>query len=102
MSLPQAPEIFEGVSGRFWSFAIFSVTGSKSLSHEEQHYLWGCITAPVLLVRGMESWASDPVEDGRIKHFRNARLVNFEGAGHWVHHDKLDDFMREVDAFLAE
>lgn len=76
--------------------------GVGGLSHDDQHRLWECITAPVLLVRGAESWASDPVLDGRIRHFQNVRLVNFEGAGHWVHHDRLDDFMREADAFLAE
>ena len=76
--------------------------GVGGLSHEDQHQLWRNITAPVLLVRGTESWASDPVIDGRIEHFRDARLVNFEGAGHWVHHDQLDGFMRETEAFLAE
>lgn len=76
--------------------------GVGGLSHEEQHQLWRNITCPVLLVRGMESWASDPVEDGRIKHFKNARLANFENAGHWVHHDQLDAFMEKVEAFLAE
>ena len=76
--------------------------GVGGLSHEDQHRLWRNITAPVLLMRGAESWASDPVVDGRIQNFRNARLVNFEGAGHWVHHDRLDDFMRETEAFLAE
>ena len=40
--------------------------------------------------------------DGRIRHFQNARRVNFQGAGHWVHHDQLDAFMREAEAFLAE
>jgi pimeloyl-ACP methyl ester carboxylesterase len=53
-------------------------------------------------VRGAESWASDPAVDGRIKHFKNARLVNVEGAAHWVHHDKLDVFMESVNAFLSE
>ena len=76
--------------------------GVGGLSNEDQHRLWECITAPVMLVRGMESWASDPVVDGRIKHFRDARLVNVEGAGHWVHHDQLDLFMREVEGFLAD
>jgi pimeloyl-ACP methyl ester carboxylesterase len=76
--------------------------GVGGLSHEDQQALWREITAPVLLMRGAESWASDPVEDGRIRHFRNARLVNFEGAGHWVHHDKLDAFMAETEAFLAQ
>jgi pimeloyl-ACP methyl ester carboxylesterase len=76
--------------------------GGVGLSHADQQALWGKITAPVLLVRGAESWASDPVKDGRIKHFANARLVNVEGAGHWVHHDQLEVFMGAVDEFLAE
>jgi pimeloyl-ACP methyl ester carboxylesterase len=87
-------------SWKFDNHARWSAVGG--LSHDDQHRLWRCVTAPVLLVRGAESWASDPVVDGRIRNFRDARLVNFEGAGHWVHHDKLDDFMVEVEAFLAE
>ena len=85
-----------------WKFDNHTGGGVGGLSHADQHRLWGQITAPVLLVRGAESWASDPVIDGRIQHFRNARLVNFEGAGHWVHHDRLDGFMDEVETFLAE
>ncbi|MGE0386045.1 MAG: alpha/beta fold hydrolase [Gammaproteobacteria bacterium] len=69
---------------------------------EDQYRLWNRITCPVLLVRGTESWASDPVLDGRASHFRNARLVNIAGAGHWSHHDQFDVFMRHVREFLAE
>jgi pimeloyl-ACP methyl ester carboxylesterase len=64
--------------------------------------LWARITCPTLLVRGEQSWASDPVKDGRIQPFRNARLLNVPNAGHWVHHDQLDFFVREVSKFLAE
>jgi pimeloyl-ACP methyl ester carboxylesterase len=64
--------------------------------------LWSRITCPTLLVRGEASWASDPVKDGRIEPFRNAKLLNVPKAGHWVHHDQLDVFVREVKAFLAE
>ena len=85
-----------------WKFDNHSRWGMGGLSHADQHYLWSQITCPVLLIRGAESWASDPVQDGRIQHFQNARLVNFEGAGHWVHHDQLDAFMAEVEGFLAE
>ena len=85
-----------------WKFDNHSRWGLGGLSHADQHYLWSQITCPVLLIRGAESWASDPVQDGRIQHFQNARLVNFEGAGHWVHHDQLDAFMAEVEGFLAE
>jgi len=76
--------------------------GVGGLTHEDQHRLWRNITAPALLVRGMESWASDPEKDGRIANFQKARLLNVEGAGHWVHHDQLDVFMTATEAFLAE
>lgn len=69
---------------------------------EETAELWRRITCPVMLVRGVDSWASDPVEDGRIEHFSNARAINVEKAGHWVHHDRFDHFMGLVRDFLAE
>jgi pimeloyl-ACP methyl ester carboxylesterase len=86
-----------------WKFdnTVRMGSGPAGLSVEEQRFIWSKITAPVLLVRGMESWASDPVSDGRIKHFKNAKLANIERAGHWSHHDQLDKFMEHVEVFLA-
>lgn len=63
--------------------------------------LWSRIACPTLLIRGTESWASDPVADGRAAHFKNARVAAIEGAGHWVHHDRLDEFLTLTSAFLA-
>ncbi len=63
--------------------------------------LWSQITCPTLLIRGTESWASDPDVDGRAKYFQNARTVNIEGAGHWVHHDKLGEFLTLTQGFLG-
>jgi pimeloyl-ACP methyl ester carboxylesterase len=60
------------------------------------------VTCPTLLVRGTESWASDPAKDGRADAFPNARVANVEGAGHWVHHDRFDVFLGLVRDFLAE
>ncbi|HXV01154.1 MAG TPA: alpha/beta hydrolase [Caulobacteraceae bacterium] len=71
------------------------------LAQEELHELWSNITCPTLLVKGAESWASDPLKDGRAAHFANAEVRVFEGAGHWVHHDKLDEFLAEARAFIA-
>ena len=61
----------------------------------------GRIACPVLLVRGAESWASDPREAGRRANFRNVRCVDIEGAGHWSHHDRFDVVLAELRAFLA-
>lgn len=66
----------------------------------EVEELWGRIACPTLLVYGRESWASNPLEDGRTRHFRDARVVTFEGAGHWVHHDRLDAFLELLRGFL--
>ena len=66
------------------------------------HTLYGRISCPTLLVRGTESWASDPSKDGRADHFKNASVANIENAGHWVHHDQLDEFLTLVRNFLAD
>jgi pimeloyl-ACP methyl ester carboxylesterase len=71
-------------------------------NQEEARSLWSRITCPTLLVRGTQSWAGDPSRDGRLQSFKHARAVNVEGAGHWVHHDRLDEFLRLAEAFLAE
>jgi pimeloyl-ACP methyl ester carboxylesterase len=69
---------------------------------EDAKALWARITCPTLLVYGAESWATDPREDGRVEPFKTAEVVTFEGAGHWVHHDKLDEFLDLVRRFLAD
>ena len=68
---------------------------------EDVRALWGRIECPTLLLRGGDSWASDPTKDGRIEPFRDARAVTLPGAGHWVHHDQLDAFLGAVRGFLA-
>ena len=64
--------------------------------------LYRRITCPTLLVHGAESWASDPEQDGRLEYFRDARSVGVENAGHWVHHDRLDEFLSILRDFLAD
>lgn len=62
--------------------------------------LWQTITCPTLLLYGAKSWASNPGTDGRLEHLRTARVVEFEDAGHWLHHDQFDRFVAELRAFL--
>ena len=66
------------------------------------HRLWSRIECPVLLMRGRDSWASNPVTDGRAAHFRDYTYDEVDGAGHWVHHDRFEEFVSAVRAFLAE
>ncbi len=70
------------------------------LPQGEIEALWRAVTCPTLLLYGADSWASNPETDGRAKHFRDARVVEFENAGHWLHHDQFDRFMDEVRRFI--
>lgn len=75
---------------------------SFDIKIETKHRLWGAVSCPVLLVYGAQSWASNPATDGRAQHFRDARVELFEDAGHWVHHDRRDNFITVVRDFLAD
>jgi pimeloyl-ACP methyl ester carboxylesterase len=68
----------------------------------EAREIWNQIRCPVLLIRGSESWASDPEADGKASAFHDYRNVLIKDAGHWVHHDQLDEFMRIVTEFLEQ
>ena len=41
------------------------------------------------------------VRDGKASAFHDVTSVLVKDAGHWVHHDQLDEFMRIVKGFLA-
>jgi pimeloyl-ACP methyl ester carboxylesterase len=58
------------------------------------------ITCPVLLFWGLESWMPDPEGDERAEVIRNHTIVKVPGAGHWLHHDRLDLFLNESQRFL--
>lgn len=84
-----------------WKFDNYvRVMPPYEMTPEMIQQLWGRITCPTLLVWGEESWASNPAEDGRVNYFRNARVAAVANAGHWVHHDRLDEFLRLLREFL--
>jgi pimeloyl-ACP methyl ester carboxylesterase len=64
--------------------------------------LWSAIDCPMLLFYGKNSFASNPERDGRLRHFSTARVIEYEDAGHWLHHDQFDRFMGDLKAFLQD
>ncbi|KCZ48059.1 MULTISPECIES: alpha/beta fold hydrolase [unclassified Hyphomonas] len=84
-----------------WKFDnYFRVMTPHDMPQDELEQLWANISCPTLLLYGEKSWASNPQEDGRLKHFRNAQVKLYKDAGHWLHHDKLDEFVDDLKAFL--
>lgn len=85
-----------------WKFDNYTRAHSPYLFNlDDATEIWRRIRCPTLLVRGDESWAGDWERDGRLEAFRTAELVTIRNAGHWVHHDRLDEFLAAVHRFLS-
>ncbi|MPZ23485.1 MAG: alpha/beta fold hydrolase [Dehalococcoidia bacterium] len=84
-----------------WKFDNFTRMHSPyEFNIDDAREIWNQIRCPVLLIRGGESWARDPEEDGRASAFHNYDSVCIDDAGHWVHHDQIERFMEHVTPFL--
>ena len=84
-----------------WKFDNYlNVWPAFDTPREHMDALWTAITCPTLLLYGADSWASNPEKDGRIRHFNTAKVIEFENAGHWLHHDQFERFMSTLDDFL--
>jgi pimeloyl-ACP methyl ester carboxylesterase len=76
---------------------IWSVT---DIAMSDRIALWNAIECPVLLLYGLKSFATSPRLDGRLAHFRDARVIEYEEAGHWLHHDQFERFVADVLGFI--
>jgi len=86
-----------------WKFDNYlRIMSPVRMSSEDQKTLWSRVKCPVLLVNGKNSWALPPEKDERAKFFENSEFHTFNDAGHWLHHDKLDDFVALTREFLAK
>jgi pimeloyl-ACP methyl ester carboxylesterase len=84
-----------------WKFDnYFRTFPPYDMAQEDLEHLWGEITCPTLLLYGEKSWASNPAEDGRIDKFKTASVKLYKDAGHWLHHDKFDQFIGDLNDFL--
>jgi pimeloyl-ACP methyl ester carboxylesterase len=84
-----------------WKFDNYVRAHSPAfLLPDEIKALWRRISCPTLLVNGAESAFAKSNAIDVSAHFTNARVEVLKGAGHWVHHDKLDEFLSLAHPFL--
>ncbi len=84
-----------------WKFDNYvRIRSPYEFNLEDAQDIWSRIRAPVLLIKGTESWAPDPNKSGRAAAISNYQSVIIQDAGHWVHHDQLDRFLEVVEEFL--
>ena len=58
------------------------------------------VSAPTLLFWGKESWSTHPGEDGRASAIPDHKIVAYQDAGHWLHHDQAERlYCRCADIF---
>jgi pimeloyl-ACP methyl ester carboxylesterase len=95
--------IKQNVEGSYsWKFDEYQQARAPyRLSPDDHIALWSRITCPTLLLRGDESFLPDLEIAGVLAHFRQARFVRIAGAGHWLHHDKLDEVLGVLRPFLG-
>jgi pimeloyl-ACP methyl ester carboxylesterase len=93
-----------GADGTYsWKFDNrFRIGLAVDMTADEVHQTWARITCPVLLMNGELSAYPNPATDGRLAHFRNARVSSFAKGSHWLHHDCFERFVSEAEDFLGE
>jgi pimeloyl-ACP methyl ester carboxylesterase len=87
--------------GWVWKYDPFQrVLPTPDWSMDEFRQMWKALQAPILMLGGTESWFSRErmgIVESALPH---ARTVMVEGAGHWVHHDQLETFVKLVRDFF--
>lgn len=85
-----------------WKFDPYQRARAPQRLWPEDHVaLWSRITCPTLLLHAGESFLPSSKAAGLEKHFQRARAETIIGAGHWLHHEKPDEVLAAIRAFLG-
>ncbi len=92
---------FNAEGDLIWKFDHYTrVIHPFGLGLPEAREILAQIECPTLLFWGRQSFARDPEIDPQAEVIRNKKIIKVDQAGHWLHHDQLDLFVRETKAFL--
>jgi len=96
--------MFQNKDGSFsWKYDNYSsILSPIRLEEDEITEIEKKITCPVLLLYGSKGWSQDPLNCGRKNQFCQAKSICIPGAGHWLHHDRINTFLNTVRPFLKQ
>ena len=84
-----------------WKFDNYTRNASPyDMPRDDMIALWREITAPVLIINSNQGYPHRIGQDGTDVHFNNVQLTQIENAGHWTHHDQLDEVVTTVSDFI--
>ena len=69
---------------------------------EETRAIWEDIESPTLIINATEGFGHRIGQNGTDAHFKNCTMIDIDDAGHWVHHDQLDQVVVATEKFLAQ
>ena len=70
------------------------------LAIDEIIELWRSIKAPTLLVNALNGLQNRTGQDDTLQYFRQVELHDVPDAGHWIHHDQLEQVATLMEDFL--
>jgi pimeloyl-ACP methyl ester carboxylesterase len=88
--------------GLVWKFDNYvRLANPMEWTVEEAKQIWSGITAPSVTVGGADSWwMKTPNREELFAAIPHSREQIFDNAGHWVHHDRFEDFVALLRDFF--
>lgn len=92
-----------GADGLYrWKFdPRVGLTYPIDISHADEIGLFKAISSPTMFVHGGRSASAPPEGDPRAEAVQNVVIRRMQEAGHWVHHDRPDEFLAALSDFLS-
>jgi pimeloyl-ACP methyl ester carboxylesterase len=85
-----------------WKFDPYQRAMAPQRLWPEDHVaLWSRITCPTLLLHAGESFLAGSKVADLANYFQQARTQTMSGAGHWLHHERPDEVLGAIRAFLG-
>ncbi|MEJ6704775.1 MAG: alpha/beta hydrolase [Pseudomonadales bacterium] len=86
-----------------WKFDNYTHTrGAFGHSYEDMTQLWERIECPSLFINAKQGYGNRIGQNDTLKHFSDARVIDIDQAGHWLHHDQFEQFMSITHEFLGK
>jgi pimeloyl-ACP methyl ester carboxylesterase len=87
-----------------WRFSKEAILETIHLGRFKNYWSeWKLIKVPTLVIRGEEStYLTSDIFDRMLTENSNSRGIVVKNAGHWVHYDQSEVFIKELKQFLSE
>ena len=86
-----------------WKFDPYTYSWPPmGLPFNETIQIWKQIRCPTLLLNATDGLEHRTGQDGTLEWFRDAVSLEIGDAGHWLHHDQFDLFVKNLKQFLSK